>query len=98
MTKLLEQIKNEHAKQYNCDFEGIKHCLIEYDLDEIATRYATEVAKRSLEKAAKNATIKRCPLHYNEPIRILKTVYDERGNVEYNINKQSITDESNISL
>ena len=91
MTELLEQIKKDYAKENGeeswVQFKGFR-TITNRHVDEIATRYATEVAKRSLEKAAESATIS-----YGEGCNIL-IIHD----YDIEVNKQSISDESNISL
>ncbi|MDE5530445.1 hypothetical protein KRE43_12790 [Elizabethkingia meningoseptica] len=85
--KRLEEIKNEVAKEFGySDFHNSTFCR-KTDVkicDEIAKRYAREVAQASLEKAAKQA----------------KTFKSGNSGswLDASIKKESITNEQNITL
>ncbi|MDV4113923.1 hypothetical protein CMT20_19195 [Elizabethkingia anophelis] len=68
---------------------------IEQLMDEVAKRYAREVAQASLEKAAENANIKYHDGH-NKLYKAVKHVQIGADNIQ--IDKESITNESNIIL
>ncbi|MDV3568151.1 hypothetical protein CMU71_14755 [Elizabethkingia anophelis] len=95
--KRLEQIREEYAKTRG--YESWEHlngdCLYDSDLDAIAIIYAREVAQASLEKAAYNANIKYHDGH-NKLYKAVKHVQIGADNIQ--IDKESITNESNITL
>lgn len=89
--KTLEEIKNEIAIERAYDswnelafWNNRNIVYIELIMDEVAKRYAKEVAIASLEKASENAKI--------------KYTLDEELNKNYLIDKFSITNEENIVL
>ncbi|MCT4253023.1 hypothetical protein HZP37_18175 [Elizabethkingia anophelis] len=60
--KRLEEIKNEYAQsQGHADWETLRYRVNDFKLsicyEEVAKRYAREVAQASLEKAAENAEL-----------------------------------------
>ena len=89
--KTLEEIKNEIAIERAYDswndlaFWNNRNIIyIELIMDEVAKRYAKEVAITSLEKASEKAKV--------------KYTLDEELNKHYLIDKSSITNEENIVL
>ena len=89
--KTLEEMKNELAieRAYNSwneitIFNNTNAVFIEFLMNEVAKRYAKEVAIASLEKASENAKI--------------KYTLDEELNKHYLIDKSSITNVENIVL
>ena len=89
--KTLEEIKNEVAIEKAYDswneitfFNNRNVVFIELLMNEVAKRYAKEVAIASLEKASKKAKV--------------KYTLDEELNKHYLIDKSSITNEENIVL
>ena len=89
--KTLREIKNEIAIEKAYDswneitfFNNRNVVFIELLMDEVAKRYAKEVAIASLEKASENVKI--------------KYTLDEELNKHYLIDKSSITNVENIVL
>ena len=89
--KTLEEIKNELAIEKAYDswneitfFNNRNVVFIELLMNEVAKRYAKEVAIASLEKASENAKV--------------KYTLDEELNKHYLIDKSSIINEENIIL
>ena len=89
--KTLEEIKNEVAIEKAYDswneitfFNNRNVVFIELLMNEVAKRYAKEVAIASLEKASKKAKV--------------KYTLDEELNKHYLIDKSSITNVENIVL
>ncbi|OBS12785.1 hypothetical protein ATE49_15485 [Elizabethkingia miricola] len=98
--KRLEEIKNEVAKELEyANWEVLKNGLSDFKIgicyEEVAKRYAREVAQASLEKAAENANIKYHDGH-NKLYKAVKHVQIGADNIQ--IDKESITNESNIVM
>ena len=97
--KTLEEIKNEFARElsYNSwsEFRMINNrniVYIEGAMDEVAKRYAKEVAIASLEKASESAKVN---CNHEE---IQKEFTDIDSGYLYFVDKSSITNEENIVL
>ncbi|MVW93668.1 hypothetical protein FCL53_17030 [Elizabethkingia meningoseptica] len=96
--KTLDQIKDEVAKEFG--YSSFENSIFygEIDIriiDEVAKRYAREVAQASLEKAAENANIKYHDGH-NKLYKAVKHVQIGADNIQ--IDKESITNPNNITL
>ena len=95
--KTLEEIKNELAIEKGYDswneitfFNNRNVVFIELLMDEVAKRYAKEVAIASLEKASENAKVN---CNHEE---IKKEFTDVDSGYLYFVDKQSIINENNI--
>lgn len=85
--KTLNEIKEEYAKENGCKSwrDLTQYDLRQQDVDEVAKRYAIEVAKEALKNASENA--------------ITEQEYKSNGVYDYYktiVSKQSILSENNI--